>query len=140
VVFEVAGVIDMGAKLTTIRDPYLTIAGQTAPSPGVTLINGGILITTHDVIVQHLRVRPGNNGRKKIWSSDAMSTKGAYNIIIDHCSFSWVSDENLSASGARFQGKTPDEWRKNTSHRITFSNNIIAEGLRHSTHKYGEHS
>lgn len=140
VVFEVGGVIDLKETLITIRDPYLTIAGQTAPSPGITLINGAILITTNNVIVQHIRVRPGNNGRKKIWSSDAMSTKGAYNVIIDHCSFSWASDENLSASGPRFQGRTPDEWRKNTSHRITLSNNIIAEGLRHSTHEYGEHS
>lgn len=140
VVFEISGVIDLNATLITIRDPYLTIAGQTAPSPGITIINGGLLITAHDVIVQHIRVRPGNNGRKDLWSSDAISTKGAHNVIIDHCSLSWAIDENLSASGPRFQGKTPDEWRKNTSHRITFSNNIIAEGLRYSTHEYGEHS
>lgn len=140
VVFEVGGMIDLNGKLVNIRDPYLTIAGQTAPSPGITLINGGILITANDVIVQHLRVRPGNNRRKAIWSIDALSVKSASNIIIDHCSFAWASDENLSASGPRFQGKTPADWRKNTAHRITFSNNIIAEGLRFSTHRYGEHS
>lgn len=140
VVFEVGGVIDLEEKLITIRDPYLTIAGQTAPSPGITFINGGILISTHDIIIQHIRIRPGNNNRQKTWSVDALSTKAAYNVIIDHCSFSWATDENLSASGPRFEGNSPDEWRKNTSNRITFSNNIIAEGLRFSTHEYGEHS
>lgn len=140
VVFEVGGIIDLDEKLITIRDPYLTVAGQTAPSPGITLVNGGVLISTHDIIVQHIRVRPGNNNRKKVWSIDALSTKSAHNVIIDHCSFSWATDENLSASGPRFQGNSPEEWRKNTSNRITFSNNIIAEGLRFSTHEYGEHS
>lgn len=140
IVFEIAGVIDMKQKLITIRDPYLTIAGQTAPSPGITIINGGILVSSHDVIIQHIRVRPGNNLIKKIWSIDGLSTKGAVNVIIDHCSFSWASDENLSASGPRFEGKTPNDWRRNTSRRITFSNNVISEGLRYSTHKFGEHS
>lgn len=140
VVFEVGGIIDLKQKLVNIRDPFLTVAGQTAPSPGITITNGGILITSHDVIIQHLRVRPGNKTNKEVWSIDALSTKGAFNVIIDHCSFSWASDENLSASGPRFEGKTPNEWRKNTSHQITFSNNIIAEGLRHSTHRTGEHS
>ncbi len=41
----------------------------------------------------------------------------------------WGIDENLSASGPRFTGKTPDEWRRGTSYRVTFSNNIIAEGV-----------
>jgi len=140
VVFEVAGIIDLKGKLVNIRDPFLTIAGQTAPSPGVTLINGGVIITTHDVIVQHMRIRTGTNNRKNGNSSDALSTSRAYNIIIDHCSLSWSSDENLSASGPRFEGGSADEWRKNTSHLITFSNNIIAEGLSHSVHRFGEHS
>ena len=59
VVFEVGGVIDLGKKTLRLRNPFITIAGQTAPSPGVTLIKGGMDITTHDVIVQHIRVRPG---------------------------------------------------------------------------------
>ena len=61
-------------------------------------------------------------------------------MIVDHCSLTWATDENLSASGPRFTGNSPEEWRKGTSHRITFSNNIIAEGLADSVHVKGEHS
>src|SRR5688572_15121070 len=63
VVFEVAGVIDMGLSTWTIDQPFLTIAGQTAPSPGITLIRGGIDIRTHDVIVRHTRIRTGASGQ-----------------------------------------------------------------------------
>lgn len=110
VVFEVGGVIDMGGKTLTIREPFLTIAGQTAPSPGVTLIRGGVDLATHDVVVQHIRVRPGDAGfaRKSGRDFDSISTQGiSYNIIVDHCSLTWGTDENLSASGPRFVGETP---------------------------------
>ena len=142
VVFEVGGVIDLAESTVKITEPYLTIAGQTAPAPGITLIRGGIDITAHDVIVRHIRVRPGDGGRAKLSGKDydAISTIGAHDVIVDHCSLTWATDENLSASGPRFTGKTPAEWRKGTSHRITFSNNLIAEGLADSVHIKGEHS
>ncbi len=140
IVFEVGGVIDLKGRTLTISEPYVTIEGQTAPSPGITLIDGGIEISTHDVIVQHIRVRTGAARHIEDWEPDALSTASAYNVIVDHCSFTWAVDENCSASGPAFKGETPEEWRKNTSHRITFSNNIIAEGLSHSTHTLGEHS
>jgi len=149
IVFEVGGVIDLG-KVTgprrtsvAITEPFLTIAGQTAPSPGITFTRGGLAIDTHDVIIRHIRVRPGAAGyAKKIgWEPDGIDTSSAaHDIIVDHCSLTWAVDENLSASGKPFTGANPDEWRKNTSHRITFSHNIIAEGLSHSTHASGEHS
>jgi len=143
VVFEVGGVIDLNLRTVTLREPFLTIAGQTAPSPGITLIRGGLDVGAHDVIIQHIRVRPGEAGAAKMsgWETDSLSTiGGAYNVIVDHCSLTWATDENLSASGPRFNGKTPDEWRQHTSHSITFSNNLIAEGLANSTHSKGEHS
>ena len=70
--FEVAGVIDLGKRTMSITSPYVTVAGQTAPSPGITLIKGGIGIQTHDVILQHLRVRPGEAGaaKKSGWEVD----------------------------------------------------------------------
>lgn len=142
IVFEVGGVIDLQGTGIRIDKPFVTIAGQTAPHPGITFIRGGLSVATHDVIVQHIAVRPGENGKPKKsgWDADGISVSGVYNVIVDHCSFSWATDENLSASGPRFNGKTPDEWHAGTSHRITLSHNIIAEGLRYSTHKKGEHS
>jgi hypothetical protein len=143
VVFEVAGVIDLEESVLRIKNPNITIAGQTAPSPGITLIKGGISITTHEVIIQHIRVRPGEAGHKKKdgWEIDGIATsQGAYNVIIDHCSATWATDENISPSGPRFEGSNVQEWRENTSHKILISNCIIAEGLSNSTHAKGEHS
>lgn len=144
VVFEVGGVIDLGVKTLRITEPYLTIAGQTAPAPGITLIRGGIDIATHDVIVRHIRVRPGDAGQplRSGVDFDAISTVGARNVIVDHCSLTWGTDEGLSASGTRFieGGRTLEDFRNGTSRRITFSNNLIAEGLAYSSHGKGEHS
>lgn len=143
VVFEVAGVIDLNGNSLLITDPFITIAGQTAPYPGITLIKGGLRIQTHDVIVQHIKVRPGEAGNEKKsgWEVDGISTSnGAYNVIVDHCSITWSTDENLSASGSRFKGSSMEEWRENTSHKIVFSNCLVAEGLSNSTHRKGEHS
>ena len=142
VVFEVGGVIDLGRTTLTIEEPFLTIAGQTAPSPGITIVRGGIDIKTHDVIVRHLRVHTGVDGqaRRSGWEADALSTVGARNVIVDHCTMIWAVDENLSASGPRFTGTTPEEWRRGTSHNITFSYNLLAEGLAHASHPKGEHS
>ncbi len=143
IVFEVAGVIDLDRKSLRVTNPFVTIAGQTAPSPGITLIKGALVIATHEVIVQHVRARPGEAGfpKKSGWEPDGIATTGgAYNVIIDHCTATWAPDENLSASGPRFNGSNVDEWRKNTSHRVTISNSIIAQGLSNSTHEKGEHS
>ena len=142
VVFEIGGVIDLGRRELRITEPYLTIAGQTAPSPGITLIKGGLTIASHDVVVRHLRVRPGSAGleRGAGVDFDAITTIGARDVIVDQCSLTWATDENLSASGPRFGGADPQAWRNATSHRITFSRNLIAEGLGHSTHAKGEHS
>jgi hypothetical protein len=136
VVFEVGGVIDLNTASLTISEPFVTVAGQTAPSPGITIIRGGILIATHDVRIRHIRVRPGDAGRARRsgWQPDGIATHAAYNVVIDHCSISWAVDESLSASGPRYDG--PEK----TSRNITFSNCIIAEGLNNSSHKKGPHS
>lgn len=139
IVFEVGGNIDLKSNVINVQKPFLTIAGQTAPSPGITIINGGISISTHDIIIQHIRVRPGAS-RRTNGDIDAIGTNGAFNVVIDHCTLSWGVDENCSVSGPRFNGNSPDQWRKNTSHRITISNNIISEGLSNSIHSKGEHS
>jgi hypothetical protein len=137
VVFEVGGVIDLDRKHLEIAEPFVTVAGQTAPSPGVTIIRGGITMTTHDILLQHLRVRMGDAGqpKKSGWEPE-VTTKGpgCYNIVVDHCSISWAVDENLSASGPRYNGPG------GTTHDVTFSHNILAEGLDNATHGDGPHS
>ncbi|HEV8693203.1 MAG TPA: hypothetical protein VGQ93_03305 [Lysobacter sp.] len=142
VVFEVGGVIDLGMKELRITEPYLTVAGQTAPQPGITFIKGGLTIATHDVVVRHIRVRPGDGNKpKRSGDTDAITTvRGARDVIVDHCSLTWATDENLSASSTRFLGEDEKAWMEAASRRITYSNNIIAEGLANATHAKGEHS
>ena len=142
IVFEVGGIIDLGRSTLEIKEPFLTIAGQTAPSPGITIIKGGIDLRTHDVVVSHIRVMTGADGQARMsgWEADSFSTVAARNIVVEHCSFLWGVDENMSASGPRFTGKTVTEWRAGTSHNIVFRDNLAAEGLANSSHPKGEHS
>ncbi len=117
VVFEVGGSIDL-KKVVVIRNPYLTIAGQTAPEPGVQLRNYGIEIDTHDVLVRHLRVRVAG-GEK-----DGVRIHGfhnqTYNVVIDHVTANWATDENISIWAARSGSGV---------HDVTISNCLIAEGI-----------
>ena len=143
IVFEVGGVIDLDRREVRITEPFVTIAGQTAPQPGISFIRGGFIIGTHDVVIRHIRVRPGSTGlpRRAGKDFDAITTvRGARDIIVDHCSMTWATDENLSASSTRFDGESRADWKANASRRITFSNNLLAEGLGDSTHAKGEHS
>ena len=142
IVFEVGGAIDLERSSLTITQPHVTIAGQTAPSPGITILRGGINVATHDVIIRHLRVAVGADGLPKRhgWEVDAFSTRSAHNLLIENNSFFWGVDENMSASGPRFTGDTVEEWREGTSRNIVFRSNLAAEGLADSTHPKGEHS
>jgi hypothetical protein len=142
IVFEVGGVIDLGLSTLRIDEPFVTIAGQTAPSPGITIIRGGIDVTTHDVVIRHIRIRTGVAGQawRSGWEADGISTVGAHDVIVDHCSISWALDENLSASGPRFTGDTPEAWRRGTSRNVTFSYNFLAESIARGSHPKGEHS
>lgn len=136
VVFEVGGVIDLAGDNISVIEPYLTVAGQTAPNRGITLIRGGITIRTHDVRLQHLRIRPGTNqqARRSGWEPDGIGISRGRDIHIDHCSVSWAVDENISASGERHGGPGA------TSGRVTISHSIIAEALDYATHGKGKHS
>ena len=106
VIFRVAGDIRLKAALL-ISQAYLTLAGQTAPGDGVCLRGHPVIIQTHDVVIRYLRVRSENN--------DCLSVASARNVIIDHSSFEWGTDENLSLTG--------------NNRNITVQWSIIAEGL-----------
>jgi hypothetical protein len=120
VVFEVAGTINLTGDLF-IRNPYITIAGQTAPSPGITIRGASITVLTHDVLIQHIRIRVGDSpfGPAKN-DRDALKIhnnyKETYNVVVDHCSFSWSIDENVSVAHPGI-------------YNISFTNCIISEGL-----------
>lgn len=134
VVFEVGGVIELASSIV-VRTPYLTLAGQTAPDPGITLRGSGIVVSTHDVLIQHIRSRPGDSTAGEDPNDrDGIGVVGSswgdvdvYNVVIDHCSVSWAIDEGAST------------WYEGVQD-ITFSNNIIAENLSESLHSKGEHS
>ena len=108
VLFRVGGIIE--TKGLEIREPYITIAGQTAPGDGICIKktdtdgNAFNLSGTHDVIIRFLRIRAGNNTSEPVGSKPAKRAEcfRAYdseNFIIDHCSCSWGNPETLSASG-----------------------------------------
>lgn len=124
VVFRVGGLIELKAPLV-IREPYLTLAGQTAPGDGICLVNYAcVLKETHDVVIRHMRCRPGDIMGVEL---DALSTaSGCRNIILDHCSVSWGNDETLSVSGAG-QDLITVQWC------------IISESLDRSSHQKGAH-
>lgn len=85
VVFKVAGTIDGDVR---IKNDFITIAGQTAPGEGIT-IKGDLGIDANDVVIRYLRVRTDHEG-------DAVGGRYKKNIILDHISASWSSDEVLS--------------------------------------------
>jgi len=129
VIFKVGGLIDITENIM-ISDPYITIAGQTAPGDGICLKGAGIGITTHDVIIRGLRIRIGDAIEGENPSNrDALSinnnSEPPYNIIIDHCSFSWAIDETVQL------------WYP--CKNITVQWCIISEGLHNSLHPKGAH-
>ncbi|PCK02966.1 MAG: pectate lyase [Alteromonadaceae bacterium] len=138
IVFEVGGVIDLDRKSIKITEPFISILGETAPSPGITLIKGGVRVTTHHVNISHMMIRPGDAGQEKRsgWNPGGITIYGehARDILIDHCSITWAVDDNVAVSGP------PDLGPEKTSGRVIIRNSIIAEGLSDSSHPKGPHS
>jgi alpha-tubulin suppressor-like RCC1 family protein len=106
VVFEVSGVIpSTGEHTVRISNPYITIAGQTAPGAGITLdgmLAGGVYRQrkVNDVIVRFLRMRP-TYGEQGGGSGDCSQIGFVDRIILDHCSCSGGNDENMDFCGTR---------------------------------------
>ncbi|GJL56730.1 MAG: hypothetical protein NPIRA02_38620 [Nitrospirales bacterium] len=106
VVFRVSGTIVLADRIT-IKNPYLTIAGQTAPGGGVQ-VNGMLDIQSHDIIIRHLRVRvgPGSLPKPSVRDSIQIMGESAKDIILDHVSLSWGVDETFSIYNAQAGGFT----------------------------------
>lgn len=96
VVFDVSGTIRL-KKAIAIENPFITIAGQTAPGDGICLRDATLGVGTDHVVVRFLRCRLGDQGT----AGDAISIGAGHRIILDHCSASWSLDEALSSSTGR---------------------------------------
>lgn len=119
IVFDVSGTIDWtsGGRVEVSGNDraYLTVAGQTAPFPGIAVKGAELRITTHDVLIQHMRFRPGDTPTDNMADGIFVLGTSAYNVVVDHCSTTWAPDENF----VLYSG----------SHDVTYSNGIAAESL-----------
>ena len=132
VVFNVSGIITVDSSLEASH-PFISIFGQTAPSPGIMIranptFNGALFkVSTHDVVIQYLRLRAGGSNDPSC-CRDALSIANkkpgnVYNVVVDHSSIQWGTDEVM------------DIWYD--SNNITISNSIVSEGLFRSTNDEG---
>ena len=92
VVFRVSGTIKLESDLR-IKNPYITIAGQTAPGDGICIKKYPLMIDADEVIIRYIRVRLGGEA---LVDADAVSSRYVKNLILDHVSASWSVDEVLS--------------------------------------------
>ena len=131
IIFRISGIITL-EKLLTISNPYVTIAGQTAPGDGICIRGHTTEINTHDVVLRFLRFRRGNIKDR----NDALGGYPVGNIIVDHCSASWGLDENLSLY--RYMKKMPDgSVKKMPAENITIQWCISSEALDLNKHAFG---
>nr|WP_050982238.1 polysaccharide lyase [Mucilaginibacter paludis] len=132
IVFNVAGIIRLKLPIS-IRAPYITIEGQSAPGDGICIAGESVWIDTHDVVVRFMRFRRGATDVTR--RDDAFGGNPVGNIILDHVSGSWGLDEVMSfyrhvydRSGAHDKLPTVN---------ITVQNSIFAEGLDTYNHAFG---
>ena len=122
IVFAVSGTIRLTAPLS-IRS-NTTIAGQTAPGDGICLADYPVSISGNNVILRYLRFRMGDRNQNLgmvdgSGNGDALGSLGYKNIIVDHCSISWSSDEACTI----YRGDS-----------LTLQWNIVSEPLNYSYH------
>ncbi|HEU4552329.1 MAG TPA: polysaccharide lyase [Chitinophaga sp.] len=134
VVFNVAGIIHLKSPIS-IRAPYITIAGQTAPGDGVCVAGESVWIDTHDVVIRYMRFRRGATEVTR--RDDALGGNGVGNIIIDHVSASWGLDENMSMYRHVYDKGDGSKPEKLPTVNVTIQNSIFSEALDTYNHAFG---
>jgi len=132
VVFGVAGIIALERPLV-IANPFLTLAGQSAPGDGICVRGHSTLIDTHDVVVRYLRFRRGNLKDR----NDALGGNPVGNVIIDHVSASWGLDENLSLYRHMQKQADGSPDKKLPVENLTIQWSISSEALDLNHHAFG---
>src|SRR5262245_52800849 len=131
VVFKVAGLITLETPLA-INNPYITIAGQSAPGDGICVRGHTTEINTHDVVIRYMRFRRGNLKKR----DDALGGNPIGNVIVDHVSASWGLDENLSLY--RYVVKSKDgKFKKMPVENLTIQWSISSEAMDLNNHAFG---
>ncbi|HTP02654.1 MAG TPA: hypothetical protein VMJ64_14860 [Anaerolineales bacterium] len=131
VVFRVAGTIELQTGLK-VRNPFITIAGQTAPGGGITIrdVNAAaenlVEVQTHDVVIRYLTLRAGPPSAGDAMQVLASANHDTYNVVIDHNSMSWGVNRDLST------------WYD--VHDVSIQWNIFSEGLNCSINPKGCHT
>ena len=131
IVFRISGNIELQSTLR-VTNPYLTIAGQTAPGDGICIQNYPLVTAADEIIIRHLRFRLGHSGKNQPLDALCVSGHGR-NIIVDHCSASWSVDETLSVANDLGEAGLP------SPANVTIQWCIISESLNKSVHPKGEH-
>ncbi len=132
IVFSVGGVFDVGSKELRMRGENgsnVTVACQSAPAPGVVIRTQGFNIDNgaRDIVFRHCALRMIDVGLSLSESGRAFTIRaGSENVILDHMSFSWATDEGFQV----YLGPGQEAGINN----ITLSNSIIAEGDADSSH------